>query len=132
MKKTTFILFLFVALATQQISAQSAFDKWEALKSFHSVMSQTYHPMEEGNLEPVKSRSGELMEQANTLATSKIPAEFNTDSMKASVKKLKKDSKSLHKLVKSKKSTDEEIKKSLENLQDAFHQIVGLCRGDDH
>ena len=132
MKKITFILFLFAALATQQITAQSAFDKWEELKSFHSIMSQTYHPMEEGNLEPVKSQSNELVQSADQLAKSAIPAEFNTASMKASVKKLKKGSKSLHKLVKSKKSTDEEIKKSLENLHDVFHEIVGLCKGDDH
>ena len=132
MQKTIFILFLFVSLTTQKITAQSAFDKWEALKSFHSVMSQTYHPMEEGNLEPVKSRSGDLVKSADQLAKSAIPAEFNTESMKASVKKLKKGSRSLHKLVKSKKSTDEEVKKSLENLHDTFHEIVGLCKGDDH
>jgi hypothetical protein len=33
-------------------SAQSTFDKWPAIKEFHDVMSETFHPAEEGNLAP--------------------------------------------------------------------------------
>jgi len=39
-------------------------DQWPALKTFHEVLSQTFHPSEEGNLEPIKSRSEELMNKA--------------------------------------------------------------------
>jgi hypothetical protein len=38
-------------------SAQSTFDKWPAIKEFHDVMSETFHPAEEGNLAPIKLRS---------------------------------------------------------------------------
>jgi hypothetical protein len=32
------------------LKAQSRFDVWPELKAFHTVMSQTFHPSEEGNL----------------------------------------------------------------------------------
>jgi len=46
------IKYLFVCLLTtmafsQTVKAQSKFEKWSELKSFHTVMSQTFHPSEE-------------------------------------------------------------------------------------
>jgi hypothetical protein len=32
---------------TNAASAQSTFDKWPAIKEFHDVMSETFHPAEE-------------------------------------------------------------------------------------
>lgn len=122
----------FSLLAIQQVSAQSIFDKWAELKTFHSVMSETFHPSEEGKFEPIKTRSGEMSEKANLVAKSVIPAEFKTKKIQAAVKKLQKDSKTLDKLVKNKKSTDEQIKKSLADLHDVFHEIVGLCKNEKH
>lgn len=51
-------------VAIQEVSAQSIFDKWVELKAFHGVMSQTFHPSEEGNLELIKTRSEEMAEKA--------------------------------------------------------------------
>jgi len=130
MKKITFLFLCFALLVIQQVSAQSIFDKWSELKTFHGVMSQTFHPSEEGNLEPIKSRSGEMAEKANLLAKSSIPMEFKTEKIQKAVKKLQKDSKALDKLVKNKKSTDEQIKKDLASLHDVFHEIVGLCKSE--
>lgn len=107
------------------------FDDWQALKDFHKVMSQTFHPSEEGNLEPIKKRSGEMVEKANLLAKSIIPAEFNSKEVVAAVKKLETDSKRLDKLVKSKKS-DKELTEALSKLHDVFHEIIGLCSNEDH
>ena len=132
MKKITFLVFCVAFIAMQQVSAQSIFDKWAELKTFHGVMSETFHPSEEGKLEPIKTRSGEMAEKANLLAKSSIPTEFKTDKIQTAVKKLQKDSKALDKLVKNKKSTDEEIKKALASLHDVFHEIVGLCKGENH
>lgn len=132
MKKIAFLFCCFALLAIQQVSAQSIFDKWNELKTFHGVMSQTFHPAEEGNLKPIKTRSGEMAEKANVLANSVIPAEFKTEKIQKAVKKLQKDSKALDKLVKNKKSTDEEIKKALASLHDVFHEIVGLCKNEHH
>ena len=133
MKKQLFSLLLFVVCAVaNQAQAQSIFDKWTALKTFHGVMSQTFHPAEEGNLEPIKKRSGEMVEKANALAKSAIPAEFKTEKIQTAVKKLQKGSKALDKLVKGKKASDADITKSLSALHDVFHEIVGLCKDEKH
>ena len=123
MKSLAIVLFL---LAVNTIIAQSTFDKWPAIKEFHEVMSQTFHPSEEGNLEPIKTRSEELMNKAAVLLKSDIPAEFKTGAVMASAEKLQLKSKSLHKLVQS-KGSDADIKKSLAEVHDVFHEIVGLC-----
>ena len=127
-----FLAVLVLFCAAQSVSAQSIFDKWAELKSFHGVMSQTFHPAEEGKLEPIKTRSGEMAEKAQVLAKATIPTEFATPAIKKAVKKLQKDSKALDKLVKGKKASDEEITKSLSALHDIFHEIVGLCKNENH
>jgi len=107
------------------------FDLWPALGAFHKVMSATFHPMEEGDLKPIKTRSGEMAQRAGEAASSPIPPPFNTPEIAEAVKRLKKDSKALDKLVK-KQGTDEQIKSSLTALHDVFHSIVGLCRDENH
>lgn len=125
MKIKLFTLVLFVMTITG-VKAQSTFDKWPAIKEFHGVMSQTFHPAEEGNLEPIKTRSEELMNKAAALLKSDIPAEFKTPAVLASAEKLQIKSKALHKLVQA-KGADADILKSLTELHDVFHEIVGLC-----
>lgn len=114
-----------------KVATKGKFDDWQALKDFHKVMSQTFHPSEEGNLEPLRKRSGEMVEKANLLAKSIIPAEFNKKEVVAAVQKLAIDSKKLDKLVRSKKS-DKELTESLTKLHDVFHEIIGLCTNEDH
>ncbi len=112
-------------------ATKSKFDDWPALKDFHKVMSQTFHPSEEGNLEPIRTRSKEMVEKANLLAKSTIPAEFNKKEVVAAVQKLVVDSKKLDKLVKSKKS-NKELTEALTKLHDVFHEIIGLCTNEEH
>jgi superoxide dismutase len=112
-------------------ATKGKFDDWQELKDFHKVMSQTFHPSEEGNLEPIRKRSGEMVEKAISLDNSVIPAEFYNDKVLAAVKKLATDTKKLDKLVKSKKS-DKELTEALTKLHDVFHEIIGLCTNEDH
>lgn len=102
------------------------FDEWPEIKSFHKVMSQTFHPSEDGNLEPIKTRSAELLSNAELLSKSAIPAEFDNKEVRSAIKKLVTDSKKLDKLIKN-KGKDEVIKKSLTELHDTFHLIVEKC-----
>lgn len=125
MKISTLAVFLFL-MSIGSVQAQSTFDKWPAIKEFHAVMSQTFHPAEEGNLEPIKSRSEELMNKAAALLKSDIPAEFKTPAVLTSAEKLQLKSKALHKMVLA-KASDADITKSLSELHDVFHEIVGLC-----
>jgi len=111
---------------TNKTTAQSKFDSWPQLKEFHTVMSQTFHPAEEGNLEPIKTRIGEMVEKASALKSSTIPAEFNNKNVVKAVSKLETNSKKLQKKIDA-KASDEKIKKSITALHDVFHQIVGLC-----
>ncbi|TDD77478.1 hypothetical protein [Flavobacterium caseinilyticum] len=122
--KTFLVLALIVVANT--VSAQSTFDKWPTIKEFHEVMSQTFHPAEEGNLAPIKARSEEMMNKAAMLLKSDIPTEFRTDAILASAERLQIKSKALHKLIMS-NGSDAAIVKSITDLHDTFHEIVGLC-----
>ena len=120
-----FLVLAFIVVANS-VSAQSTFEKWQAIKEFHEVMSQTFHPAEEGNLVPIKARSEEMRNKAAMLLKSDIPAEFRTDAILASAERLQIKSKALHKLVMS-NGSDAAIVKSITDLHDTFHEIVGLC-----
>lgn len=107
------------------------FDDWPAFQDFHKVLSQTFHPSEEGNLAPIKIRSKEMLEKAEKLKLSVIPAEFNTKTVKKAINQLVVGSKKLDKLVQS-NSDDKAITRSLTELHDTFHTIVGLCANEEH
>lgn len=126
MKNLKVFLVLVLIVIANAVSAQSTFDKWPAVKELHGVMSETFHPAEEGNLAPIKARSEEMMTKSAQLLKSDIPAEFNTAAILASAEQLQMKSKALHKLVKA-NGADAEIVKSITDLHDTFHQIVGLC-----
>jgi hypothetical protein len=110
--------------------AQPKPSDWAELKEFHGVMSQTFHPAEEGKLDPIKSRSGEMVEKAVAWQKSAPPAEFNKPEIKKELKELVKGSKELDKMVK-KSASDADLTKKLTDLHDVFHNIVGLCK-DEH
>ena len=101
-------------------------DTWKELKSFHSVMSQTFHPMEEGNLQPVRTRSAELADQAKALGRSTPPASFRTEGIRKSLARLEAEAAALHKMVLKKKG-DEQVKKALTSLHDRFHEVMEEC-----
>ena len=121
----TFVVLALIVVANA-VSAQSTFDKWPAIKDFHGVMSETFHPAEEGNLAPIKARSEEMMNKAALLLKSDIPTEFKTNAILASAERLQLKSQALHKLVTS-NGADAAIVKSITDLHDIFHEIVGLC-----
>lgn len=121
---------LFITAIGNTGNAQSNISSWTALTDFHKVMSQTFHPSEEGNLEPIKTRIGELVEKADALKASAIPDDFNNKKVKKAVKKLASDSKKLQSSIKA-GATDAQITASLSSLHDVFHQIVGLCSANE-
>lgn len=105
-------------------------DAWQALKDFHMVMAQTFHPVEEGNYKPIRERSGEMLDKAKLLSNSKVPASFQSPEITKALNDLVDGSAKLDKLV-TKKVKDEKIKESLTKLHDTFHVIQGLC-SDEH
>lgn len=125
MKIKSFAIVVFL-LIVNTVSAQTTFEKWPTLKTFHEVMSQTFHPAEEGDFDPLKTRSLELYHKAEALLKNDIPEEFRTNTILSASERLQLKSKALHKLVLS-KASDEELVKSLTELHNIFHEIVGLC-----
>lgn len=123
--KSTIVLVAMVLMGFVT-KAADRMDKWPELRNFHEVMAGTFHPSQEGKLEPIKSRIGEFATKAHILATSKIPAEFNNEKVKDAVSRLDKGSVELQTMI-AKKATDAEIKAKLSALHDNFHEIVGLC-----
>ncbi|MBK8055376.1 MAG: superoxide dismutase [Saprospiraceae bacterium] len=105
-------------------------DTWQELKDFHMVMGQTFHPMEEGNLKPIKERSAEMLAKAQLLASSNPPASFSSAAIRKAVSDLVTGAANLDKLIK-KKAKDDKIIADLTKLHDTFHVIQGLC-SDDH
>lgn len=92
--------------------AQSKFDKWPGLKAFHGRTSETFHASKEGHLKPIKILVSELVSNTDILSKSKIPAEFNSKDVVATVAKLNKNRKKLSKSIAA-KSYDEAIKDHL-------------------
>lgn len=126
------IKFLFAAIALFFISFASAQDKdWKEKNEFHKVMSQTFHPAEEGNLAPIKSKITEMQAKAVAFQKSEIPAELpNKEEIKKNLDELVNGTKVLAKKIK-KNASDEVIKTQLTALHDVFHKIVGLCNAED-
>lgn len=101
-------------------------DNWPALKDFHKVMGQTFHPSETGNLQPLKTRSGELLAKALLLKGSTPPVSLNKPAIQEAMSKLVIECDELNKLV-LKNAKDDVLKKKIASTHDTFHVIQGLC-----
>jgi hypothetical protein len=129
MKKA--ISLLVVALSLICISSQAQQKaSWKEMEEFHQVMSATFHPSEEGKLDPIKTRSGEMVNKAVSWQKSDAPKGYNKNAVKASLKKLVSASKELHQLVKN-NATDEVLKEKLSSLHDIFHEITEKCEKEE-
>lgn len=129
MKKIyTFFLIVLLSGYAQSICAQGLFEKWPTLKAYHDVLSATFHPSEQGNLTPIKTRSGEFAAQAKIVAAATIPPSFNSREMRRTVKKLKNESIRLDRMIRNRRTTDAQIKVALAALHDVFHEIIRISK----
>lgn len=119
-----FLIVLFLLFVAQISFAQQ---DWAELDAFHKVMSQTFHPAEDGNMQPIMTRSAELAMSAKTLMKSKVPADLQSKGLKTSMKNLVKQTANLNKMVK-KGKPEAEIKTSLFAVHETFHEIMGQCK----
>lgn len=122
------LLLLFASITT---FAQDKAE-WKELSAFHGVMSQTFHPAEEGDFKPIRERSGEMMEKAKAWKASAIPADYTeVKGIGTSLDALVDGSSKLDAKIKA-GAKDEEVLKDLSALHDVFHTIVGLCKPGHH
>jgi hypothetical protein len=128
MKKIACLLVIALLLITS-VNAQTK--KWKEMEDFHTVMSETFHPSEEGKLGPIKSRSQEMYDKAMAWQKSTAPEGYDKKTVATSLKKLVKGTKELKKLVKA-NATDNLLKEKLSGLHDIFHEIMEKCEKEEH
>lgn len=129
MKKLLFLA-LIAFFAAPAFAQETEKAKWAELDAFHEVMSKTFHPSEEGKLDPIKARSAEMVDKAVAWSKSKAPAGYNKNAVKDNLKELVKGAKELNKLVQD-KATDDVLKAKLKALHEVFHGIVEKCEAEE-
>jgi UTP-glucose-1-phosphate uridylyltransferase len=121
----------YAAALTDPLLKELEKDNWLAIKDFHKVMAQTFHPAEEKNFAPLRARSGELYAKAILLKNSTPPASANNERVQEALARLEKQCMDIHQLVQ-KPSKDEEKKNTqlfemITKAHDIFHEVEGLC-----
>ena len=121
----------YAAALTDPLLKELEKDNWLAIKDFHKVMAQTFHPAEEKNFAPLRTRSGELYAKAILLKNSTPPASTNNERVQEALTRLEKQCLEIHQLVQ-KPSKDEEKKNTqlfemITKAHDIFHEVEGLC-----
>ena len=129
MKKFVCLFITAFAIAAS-VNAQEK-KSWKEMHDFHTVMGATFHPAEEGKLEPIKTRSQELLDKAVAWQKSTAPEGYDKNAVTKSLQKLVDGSKELNKLVKD-KAKDETLKEKLSALHDVFHEIMEKCEKGEH
>ena len=125
------ILFLFIAFAGFNVAQSQEKVKWKEMDNFHEVIGKTFHPAEEGKLEPIKSRSQEMLDKAIAWQNSTAPEGYNQKAVKKSLKELVKGAKEINNLVKE-RAADDVLKAKLSSLHDVFHEIMEKCENENH
>ncbi len=103
---------------------------WTEMKEFHTLMSATFHPVEDGNYVPLKEKAEDLFKASRAWQKSTIPANFKIEKTKDALRKLTIQCGGLHKAVEANKS-DAELKLLITEAHDTFHLIAGECRNAD-
>lgn len=109
--------------------------EWKDMDDFHAIMAETFHPYKDSaNLEPVKSRAGELAAAAEKWAGASLPEKVNNDEMKGRLGQLKSETASLAQLTST--GDDTTVGDQLTKVHDLFHEIqeawYGGGEGEEH
>lgn len=131
MKKLLSVILLSTTLLVTKTTNAQEKAKWAEKDAFHKVMSETFHPAEEGKLEPIRKRSQEMVDVAIAWKNSAAPAGYDKEKIMKDLKALVKGTKKLNKSVQ-KNASDNELKEELTELHDLFHLITEKCSGEDH
>lgn len=95
---------------------------WQEMDAFHIIMAETFHPYKDSaNLEPVRRRAAELMQEADAWASTKLPDPVDNAEVKAKLQQLKAEAATLAESVKS--ADDNVIGEHLTQVHNTFHEI---------
>jgi hypothetical protein len=104
---------------------------WKEMHDFHGVMGSTFHPAEEGNLDPIRKRSSEMVAKAEAWQKSTAPEGYDKKAVEKTLSRLVEGAKEIDKMVKA-KASDKDLVAKLTSLHDVFHEIMEKCRKEDH
>lgn len=114
-----------MALAVQFAMAHDI--EWKELDAFHAVMAETFHPAEEGNLQPVRDNASDLVTKAKAWQASAVPEGYDKQKTIKTLKTLVAKCKEIKSAVKVKKN-DKELTRLITEAHDVFHRIVEECK----
>ncbi|MEP6749885.1 MAG: hypothetical protein ABJB86_19260 [Bacteroidota bacterium] len=120
-------LALLVYIALLAVCAYAQQPAWNELDNFHELVKTALHPVETGDLKPVKKNSGLLLQKAGQWKSSAVPAQFNYEAVQTDLDKLVTICQQLDEAVKKNKSSAE-IKKMALALHDHFHRILAAIK----
>ncbi len=129
MKKIKIILIVGLLSCMHFFATAQEKSSWKELDNFHSIMSKTFHPSEEGNLNPLKEKSDSLVILAQQWKAALIPAGYKLAETEKGIKKLTKKCVALNTAVKN-HIDDAALTTMLKEAHEAFHYIVEECK--DH
>lgn len=130
MKKTVLMLLFAIGVFAFAGKAQTTQPGWPEMKAFHSLMSGTFHPAEEGNLAPLRAKADSLLAGAEAWQKSEIPANYKPVETKEALTKLVNRCRDIKKAVLA-NMNDDKLKKMIADAHDIFHKIVGECQKAD-
>ena len=96
---------------------------WKEMDDFHEMVSKLLHPVESGNLQPLKTNSQSLLDKAKAWQASPAPSAFRYPQLKTDLDTLVAACTNLNDAVKIKKS-NKEIKNLAMQTHMIFHSIL--------
>ncbi len=130
MKKVFQLAVLIIAFLPVIGFAQTKTAVWPEMKTFHSFMAATFHPAEEGNLQPLREKADSLYITAKNWQASAIPYNYKPTETTAALKKLVKQCASIKKYVGANMS-DKDLTHLITEAHEIFHNIAGECKKAD-
>ena len=121
------IVLLLAFTVTCAVAQEKKKGEWKELKEFHSIMSKTFHPSEEGNLQPLKDQASVLTAKAKVWAATKVPAGYDKALTPQVLKELVDKCEEIEYNIK-KKVSDDELKALIAEAHEIFHKVVEKCR----
>ena len=118
------LLLIVCAVTISAATAQKA--EWKEMHDFHGVMSKTFHPAEEGKLQPLKDSAAVLVQKAVAWQHSTVPEGYDAGVIAPILKKLVTDCEAVTAGVKN-KQPDATLVKLITRAHDTFHQIMEKC-----
>lgn len=100
---------------------------WKEMDSFHTIMSKTFHPAENGDLKPTLENIDELIKRAKTWQASEVPSGYNKKLIRPILDRLVTQTESIKTAIAEHKS-DEDLQGMISRAHDTFHEIMLKCK----